>query len=74
MLAAMNERDEGKNFTFLFQGDSITDGGNWTSWSSEMKVRQGIARQLAEETGALFVPFQELFDKACACRIYMCEN
>ena len=29
-------------------------------------MRQGIACKLAEEAGALFVPFQEPFDKACA--------
>jgi len=33
-------------------------------WVKEMAVRRGIVRKLAEEFGAVFVPFQTEFDKA----------
>lgn len=49
---------------FLLPVGKVKD--NWQAWSSEMDRRQAIVRQLAGEMGAIFVPLQEQFNKACA--------
>jgi lysophospholipase L1-like esterase len=36
----------------------------WTKWSSEMKERQQSVRKLATDFKAVFIPLQEVFDRA----------
>lgn len=37
-----------------------------TAWQDEMNQRRAIVQSLAETYGAIFVPFQSMFDNACA--------
>jgi lysophospholipase L1-like esterase len=37
---------------------------NWQRWSAEVSVRQVIAKDIAKEFNAVFVPFQDAFNKA----------
>jgi len=48
---------------FLLPVGKVKD--DWTAWSTEMNVRQGVVRKLAGEAGAIYVPLQEAFDEAC---------
>ena len=36
----------------------------WTDWQTEMREKQEVVRQLAREYNTLFVPLQQVFDKA----------
>lgn len=38
---------------------------NWDRYHADIAKRQAIVRKLAQEYDAVFVPFQEVFDKAC---------
>jgi lysophospholipase L1-like esterase len=38
---------------------------NWDAYSSDIEKRQAVIRKLAREFDAVFVGFQEVFDKAC---------
>lgn len=38
---------------------------NWEAYHSDMIQRQAVVRKLAQEFDAVFVGFQEVFDKAC---------
>ena len=39
---------------------------NWEAYQSDIKKRQEVVRRLASKNNAVFVGFQEVFDKACA--------
>ena len=56
---------------FMFTADKAaeprTPGENWApfdNWAPEMAERRAIVKALAEEFGALFVPFQSILDNA----------
>jgi lysophospholipase L1-like esterase len=38
---------------------------NWEAYHSDMMKRQAVVRKLADQYKAVFVGFQEVFDKAC---------
>lgn len=38
---------------------------NWERYQADISRRQAVVRKLAQEYNAVFVPFQEVFDKAC---------
>jgi lysophospholipase L1-like esterase len=38
---------------------------DWAAWSTEMAIRQKITKQLAADTGALYIPLQDAFNEAC---------
>ena len=48
---------------FLLPVGRVKD--QWGAWSTEMKVRQAIVRELASQFNAIFVPLQDEFNKAC---------
>ncbi|MBQ6421407.1 MAG: SGNH/GDSL hydrolase family protein [Clostridia bacterium] len=39
--------------------------GNWDIFRKETEMRAAAAKQVAEKYGLVFVPLQEMFDKAC---------
>ena len=39
---------------------------NWEAYQSDVEKRQDVVRRLASKYNAIFVGFQEVFDKACA--------
>ena len=41
---------------------------NWELWSSNMRERQQIVKNLAKKNNAVFVPFGEMFDEVCKTR------
>lgn len=48
---------------FILKGGRVTD--NWETYHSDIVQRQAIVRKLATKYNAVFVGFQEVFDKAC---------
>lgn len=48
---------------FILKGGRVTE--NWEAYHSDLVKRQAIVRKLAIKYNAVFVGFQEVFDKAC---------
>lgn len=48
---------------FIMKGGRVTE--NWDAYHSDIIQRQAIVRKLATKYDAVFVGFQEVFDKAC---------
>lgn len=48
---------------FILKGSRVND--NWEAFQKDIKQRQKIVQQLAEKYDAVFVGFQDVFDKAC---------
>ena len=48
---------------FILKGGRVTE--NWEAYRSDIVQRQTIVRKLAVKYDAVFVGFQEVFDKAC---------
>ncbi|MBW8332560.1 MAG: SGNH/GDSL hydrolase family protein [Prolixibacteraceae bacterium] len=48
---------------FILKGGSVTE--NWEAYHSDIVKRQAIVRKLATKFDAVFVGFQEVFEKAC---------
>lgn len=48
---------------FILKGGRVTE--NWEAYHSDIVKRQAIVRKLAIKYNAVFVGFQEVFDKAC---------
>jgi len=48
---------------FILKGSRVND--NWDAFCSDILERQTIVRRLASKYDAVFVPFQEVFNKAC---------
>jgi lysophospholipase L1-like esterase len=48
---------------FILKGSRVND--NWNAFCSDILKRQKIVRKLAEKYNAVFVGFQEVFNKAC---------
>lgn len=48
---------------FILPVDKVKD--NWEAYYSDLKKRQEVVRKLADRYKAVFVAFQEVFDKAC---------
>ena len=48
---------------FILKGGRVTE--NWEAYHSDIAQRQAVVRKLAIKFDAVFVGFQEVFDKAC---------
>ena len=48
---------------FILKGSRVND--NWEAFCSDISQRQAIVRKLATKYNAVFVGFQEIFNKAC---------
>ncbi|MDP3433814.1 MAG: SGNH/GDSL hydrolase family protein, partial [Bacteroidota bacterium] len=48
---------------FILKGGRVTE--NWEAYHSDILKRQAIVRKVAAKHNAVFVGFQEVFDKAC---------
>ena len=48
---------------FILKGSRVND--HWEAFQKDIQQRQIIVRKLAEKYNAVFVPFQEVFNRAC---------
>ena len=48
---------------FILKVGDVKD--NWEAYHSDIEQRKAVVRKLAEENDAVFVGFQEVFNKAC---------
>jgi lysophospholipase L1-like esterase len=59
----------GEPFLFKLDINDVKDGTdiieNWDIWNGHMKERRAIVKNLAKKHNAIFVPYGEMFEKAC---------